>query len=89
MFPFVYVINRRLGTPGIRWAVYSCPGGARAPIQQNACSPGKTSQQWTMNQYGGNLEIRTARADRCMEVMRADKGIYGEVKQRPCNSSIN
>lgn len=65
------------------------PDSAQALIQQKACSPGKTSQQWTMNQYGGNLEIRTARADRCMEVMRADKGIYGQVKQRPCNSGTN
>jgi len=65
------------------------PYSARALIQQNACSPGKTSQQWTMNQYGGNLEIRTARADRCMEVIRADKGIYGQLHIRPCNSGTN
>jgi len=65
------------------------PDSAQALIQQMACSPGKTSQQWTMNQYGGNLEIRTARGDRCMEVMRADRGIYGQVKQRTCNSGTS
>jgi Ricin-type beta-trefoil lectin domain len=65
------------------------PDSAQAPIQQNVCSPGKVSQQWTMNQYGGNLEIRTARANHCLEVMRADKGIYGQVSIRPCNSGIN
>ena len=62
---------------------------ALALIQQKACSPGKISQQWTMNQYGGNLEIRTARADRCMEVRHADKGIYGQVHIRPCNNGPN
>ncbi len=65
------------------------PDSAQAPIQQNVCSPGKVSQQWTMNQYGGNLEIRTARANHCMEVMRAEKGILGQVSIRPCNSGIN
>lgn len=65
------------------------PNSARAPIQQNPCSPGKTSQQWTMNQYGGNLEIRTARADRCVEVMRAEKEAYGELYVRPCKVGAN
>jgi hypothetical protein len=65
------------------------PASERAPIQQNACSPGKISQQWTMNQYGGNLEIRTARADRCVEVMRAEKDAYGELYIRPCKIGAN
>lgn len=62
---------------------------AHAPIQQNACSPGKISQKWAMSQYGDNLEIRAVGTNQCMDVMRADKGDYGQVNQHPCNNGTN
>jgi len=90
MFPFVFEINPagwvHLAYFGLLIPVLVVRG---LRFNKMHAAPVRLASKWTMNQYGGNLEIRTARADRCMEVMRADKGIYGEVKQRPCNSSIN
>jgi Ricin-type beta-trefoil lectin domain len=65
------------------------PDSAKAPIQQNACSPGKISQKWSMNQYGDNLEIRAVGTNQCMDVMRADRGNYGQVNQHPCSNGTN
>lgn len=62
---------------------------AHAPIQQNACSPGKISQKWAMSQYGVNLEIRAAGTNQCMDIMRAAKKDYGQVNQHPCNNGTN
>jgi hypothetical protein len=62
---------------------------AKAPIQQNACAPGKTSQKWAMAQYGVNLEIRAVVSNQCMDVMRGVRKNYGEVNQHPCNNGTN
>ena len=62
---------------------------AHAPIQQNACSPGKISQKWAMSQYGDNLEIRTVSTNQCMDVMRGDRANFGQINQHPCNNGTN
>ena len=65
------------------------PDSGKTPILQNACSPGKATQKWAMDQYGDNLEIRAAVTKGCMDVGRADKKDYGEVNQHLCNNGTN
>ena len=69
--------------------VYGDQDSAKTPIQQSVCSPGKISQKWAMSQYGDNLEIRTARTNQCMDVMRGTRKNFGEVNQHPCHNGTN
>jgi hypothetical protein len=69
--------------------VYDEDDSGRIPVKQNACTPGKVSQQWAMSQYGVNLEIRAVQNNLCMDVMGKVKGNYGQVNLRPCANGTN
>jgi hypothetical protein len=65
------------------------PDSGQAPIQQNACTPGKITQKWAMSQYGVNLEIRTAGTNQCLDVMHATKKNYSDLSQHACKDGTN
>jgi ricin-type beta-trefoil lectin protein len=61
----------------------------RTPVLQNACSPGKISQKWSLTQTGDNLELRDVQNNKCLEVWNKRKVNYTPVTPQRCNNDTS
>ena len=61
----------------------------RTAVVQTECVAGKTSQKWSMNQFGVNLEIRDVGSNRCLDIMRKGTGNFAPVYLQSCNNGPN
>src|ERR1043166_704641 len=51
----------------------------RTAVVQAECVAGKTSQKWSMTQFGANLEIRDVGSNRCLDIMRKGSGNFAPI----------